>query len=81
MKIIHGISGWAKPFVSLMTDFSVHKHKFSSGLDTRGNTPQGALDHQQSRAFHFRDEVQVKTNPILRIYGLFFTFVTLNKLS
>lgn len=59
-KIIHGISDSATPFVSLMTDFLVHKHKFSNVRDTRGNVPRSLHDHQHRSTFHFRHLISFK---------------------
>lgn len=58
-KIIHAISDSATPFVSLMTDFSVHKHKFSSARDTRGNPPR-ALPTTNTD-FHFQYPLAYQT--------------------
>lgn len=62
-KIIHAISDSATPFVSLMTDFSVHKHKFSSARDTRGNPPR-ALPTTNTD-FHFQYPLPFKSNSLV----------------
>lgn len=52
-KLPCAISDSSTPLVSLMTDFSVHKHKFSCAHDTRGNGP-GALRPPTPKTFHFQ---------------------------